>query len=281
MWLFRELLTGFSTPVHDSRIQVYRVLIAVAALLKTGATLFLGDWNRLRAGSFGRFRLERRWGIDRARLLSSVHQPLVVARLAASVLLLFGIQSRAAIVVLLLGFAQELCYEYRFNTIYLVTCLCFLLPAQNLGTTLAPSDGVSTGNAWSQFLIVLLTVDVYWNSAYQKLRSPQFMSGLSLVQQAYIAATVRPRIVGWEYWHPPTGATAAMAAGAVPRRWRVLAVLVVALEILLPVGLLVPPLRPFAVVAGVALHLGFMSILPLRLAPFTLASLASYLLFAS
>ncbi|GAA5706840.1 hypothetical protein [Streptomyces avermitilis] len=279
MWLFHELATGFSWPVHDSRIQMYRILLAAAALLKALATLFLGDWNRLRVNSFGRFRLERTWGAGQARLISAVHKPLVLARLLASVLLLVGIEPKAAIAILLVGFGHELCYEYRFNTIYIATCLCFLLPAGSLGTTLGLSDGVSTDNAWSQFLIVLLTVDVYWNSAYQKLRSRQFRTGLSLVQQAYIADTVRPRIVGREYWHPPTGVTAAMAAGAVPRQWRALPVLVIMLEILLPIGLLVPVLRPFAVAAGIALHLGFLSILPLRLAPFTLASLATYLLF--
>ncbi|MFC4885314.1 hypothetical protein ACFPK5_08960 [Streptomyces beijiangensis] len=265
--------------MHDAVLQLYRILVAVAVLWKSGATLLLGDWNRIRIGSFGRYQLEKRHGAARVWMISTFHKPLILARLAAAVLLLLGVGSRVAILVIVLGFVHELCYEYRFNTIYITLCLCCLLPAQRLGTGFELSGGTSTANSWSQFLVVLLTVDVYWNSAYQKLRSPQFMTGLSLVQQSYVAAAVRPQMTSWEYWHPATGATRAMAGGAVRTRWRAVATTVVVLEILLPVGLLTPALRSGAIVVGMGLHLAFMAILPLRLAPFTLVTLASYPLF--
>ncbi|MFE2145616.1 hypothetical protein ACFXA3_28455 [Streptomyces sp. NPDC059456] len=61
---------------------------------------------------------------------------------------------------------------------------------------------------------------------------------------------------------------------------RPLAVLVVAIEALLPLGLLVPETRPWAVAVGICMHLCFWGLLPLMLAGFSLATTASYLLFA-
>src|SRR5215831_7826328 len=156
MWLLHSLVDGFSVPVHDADVQLYRMLIAIAVLLKTAATLFLGDWNRLRSGSFGRYQIERRRGAELAAIISMLHKPLILIRFAAALLLLVGIQSRLAIAVIILGLVEELSYEYRFNTIYMTLCLCFLLPAQQLGFGFKLSDSVSTANSWSQFLIVLL-----------------------------------------------------------------------------------------------------------------------------
>jgi hypothetical protein len=40
----------------------------------------------------------------------------------------------------------------------------------------------SAANTWAQCLLVLVTTDIYGNSAWQKLRSPQFRTGLYLAQ---------------------------------------------------------------------------------------------------
>ncbi|MFI9811220.1 hypothetical protein [Saccharothrix variisporea] len=279
MWLLESLSNGFDTPVRDANLQVYRMLLAAAVLIKIGATAFLGDWNRFRPGGFGRYVLERQRGVRWARFLAAVHKPLVVARGIAAVMLFFGVAPKIAALIAAVGFLHELSYEYRFNTIYISLSLLCLLPAGRLGDSLSLSDGSSSANTWSQFLIVLLTADMYWNSAYHKVRSSQFVSGLSLAQLAYVARQAKPLLPMWEYAHPPLGATRAAAAGGAGTRWRVLAVTVVVLEVLIPVGLLVPETRSAAIAAGVALHMAFLGILPLRLAPFTLATLAAYLVF--
>jgi hypothetical protein len=51
------------------------------------------------------------------------------------------------------------------------------------------------------------------------------------------------------------------------------------LEAVLPVALLVPALYPAAVVAGILMHAAFTAVLPIRLVPFSLATVGSYLLF--
>ena len=247
-------------------------------LWKTGATGFLGDWNRLRGGGFGRRLLENARGPRQAAVLAALHKPLVVVRGIAGVMLLFGVAPKLAAVAAAVGFLHELSYEYRFNTIYVALSLLCLLPAGRLGDTLLPVEGVSSANTWSQFLIVVLTIDVYWNSAYHKVRSPQFRSGLSLAQLAYAADQVKSSLPLREYVHPPLGATRDVAAGAVSVRWRLMAVAVLALEVLLPVFLLSPDTRTAAVLAGIGLHVAFLGILPLRLMPFTIATLATYVL---
>lgn len=279
VWLLQSLSTGFDFPTQEARLQLYRVLLAVAVLWKAGATAFFGDWNRLRPGGFGRRMLVNARGPRQAAVLAALHKPLVVVRGVAGVMLLFGVEPKLAVVMAAVGFAHELSYEYRFNTIYITLSLLCLLPAGRLGDTLLPVEGVSSANTWSQFLIVLLTVDMYWNSAYHKLRSPQFRSGLSLVQLAYAADQVKTLMPMREYVHPPLGATRAAAAGAVPWWWRLMAAVVLVLEIVLPVGLVLPDTRAAAVVFGIGLHVAFLGILPLRLAPFTIATLATYVLF--
>ncbi|MFJ1610754.1 hypothetical protein ACIOHS_46770 [Streptomyces sp. NPDC088253] len=61
----------------------------------------------------------------------------------------------------------------------LLTGGCLLL-AGDLGHGLRIEHGPSTANTWAQCLLVLVTTDIYWNSAWQKLRSPQFRTGLYL-----------------------------------------------------------------------------------------------------
>ncbi len=53
----------------------------------------------------------------------------------------------------------------------------------------------------------------------------------------------------------------------------------IAIELALPVLLSMPQLRPVGIVLGCCCHLVFLLILPVRLLPFSLASVASYLLF--
>ena len=74
---------------------------------------------------------------------------------------------------------MELLYLENPNAVRytLPTGTCLLL-AGDLGHGLTIGHDPSTANTWAQCLIVLITTDIYWNSAWQKLRSPQFRSGL-------------------------------------------------------------------------------------------------------
>jgi len=177
-----------------------------------------------------------------------------------------------------MGLYHELLYEYRFNTIHMLLCLLFLLPAGALGHGFQLSAESSNKNTWSQFLIVLLTVDVYLNSAWHKVRSKHFISGVYLRQLTLAASELKSSMPLWEYRHPTVLATLARS-GSHPAIWPLAAVGTVALESVVPIGLFISPLRPFAVLLGVGMHIVFMGILPVRLLPFTLASISTYVLF--
>ncbi|MET9452503.1 hypothetical protein [Streptomyces cinerochromogenes] len=69
----------------------------------------------------------------------------------------------------------------RPNTVRytLLTGVC-LFVGGDLGHGLSIEHAPSAANTWALCLLVLITADIYWNSAWQKLRSDQFRSGLYL-----------------------------------------------------------------------------------------------------
>lgn len=279
MWLWESLQNNFATGTHEWRLQVFRIVIGIAVLWKSLASIVYGEWRRLEPGGLDHYILCRRFGVRRATAFAGFHRPLLAIRAIASGALIVGYGAKPAVVLICVSLLYELVNEYRFNTLYLLLCLLLLLPAGALGTNLVLSPQVSSRNTWSQALIVLVTAHLYINSAWLKARSPQFSSGLYLAQLARGASIVGPQLPLWEYRHP---------AGMVRRSldypkhrvyWRLLATGTILLEFSLPVLLIVEPTRAVAVAAGVAMHAAFMAILPIRLAPFTLNALASYLLF--
>jgi hypothetical protein len=251
----------------------------VASIWKALAIMLYGEWNRLEVAGYHYFALAKRSGPRMARAISRTHQPLLVSRLLASVALLLGYGSQIAILVIAIALIVELGYEYRFNTIYMLLCLLCLLPSGSLGSGVHLSDQLSSKNTWSQVLIVLLTIDLYINSAWLKIKSPQFITGRYLSQLATVSGAVRHRLPLWEYHHP-----ALLVRAAQDNRsrllWRLAATATVLLEATIPIGLLIPSTRPWAFAAGIGLHLAFLGILPIRLLPFTMTTLASYALFA-
>lgn len=72
-------------------------------------------------------------------------------------------------------------YLMRPNTVRytLLTGVC-LFVGGDLGHGLSIEHAPSAANTWALCLLVLITADIYWNSAWQKLRSDQFRSGLYL-----------------------------------------------------------------------------------------------------
>ncbi|WP_258308817.1 hypothetical protein [Streptomyces sp. NWU339] len=54
--------------------------------------------------------------------------------------------------------------------------------------------GPSTANIWAQCLLMLIATDIYWNSAWPKLRSPQFRIGLHLAQWIHTYTQVRDQL---------------------------------------------------------------------------------------
>ncbi|MER6318837.1 hypothetical protein ABT237_34525 [Streptomyces sp. NPDC001581] len=129
---------------------------------------------------------------------------------------------------------------------------------------------------------MLITTDIYWNSAWQKLRSPQFRNGLYLAQWIHTYAQVRDRLPYRRQYVVP--AIVRRHAGNLTDRdvrlWRTLAATVIAAEIALPPALLVEQTMPYAVAAGIAMHAAFTCLKPRQLITFSGLTLGTYVAFA-
>ncbi|MFF7415709.1 hypothetical protein [Streptomyces lydicus] len=63
--------------------------------------------------------------------------------------------------------------------------------AGDLGRGLTIEHGPTTANTWAQCRLVLITTDIYWNSAVQKIRSTQFRTGRYLAQWMHTYTQVK------------------------------------------------------------------------------------------
>ncbi|MFJ3203322.1 hypothetical protein [Streptomyces sp. NPDC086989] len=281
MWFFHSLTDLFHNPTQEAHLQLFRIALGFACVVKFLGELVQGMWNFLAVGTYSRHELGQRRGPDAVALIAALHHPVTVLRLTAALALTLGPWPHAAAAAVTLGLAFELTYLYRFNTVYLMLCAACLMFAGAPGRGLSVTYAQSSANTFAQFLIVLITSQMYVNSAWIKARSPHFRSGLRVAQWIEAGAAVRPLLPRREYFYPAP--LVRLLGSGSPRALRIgrpLAVLVIAIEALLPLGLLVPETRPWAVVVGICMHLCFWGLLPLMLAGFSLATTASYLLFA-
>lgn len=281
MWWCDAVLSGFTTPTDEARIQLFRVLLGAACLAKFLIAPTHGGWSRLALGSFPRYGLARRFGLGRADLIGGAYRSVLCLRAVAAGAYLTGVLPRLAGLVVIGGLLFELTYAWRNNTIYLALLVGCTLLSGALGGGLAWRHRMSDANTWAQFLVVLVTIDLYWNSAWQKLRSRHFTSGLLLAQFSHFIGRVRGRLRYREFWYP-VWVYRLLGRGDEParRRWRVLSVAVIGLEMILPIGLLVPVMRPVAIASGIAMHACFTMLLPRQLVGFSVATVSTYLLFA-
>jgi hypothetical protein len=178
---------------------------------------------------------------------------------------------------------MEFTYLKSPNTIRftLLTGTCLFL-AGDLGHGPLPDGGApSTANTWAQCLLVLVTADIYWNSAFHKIRSRQFRSGLYLAQWIHTYGQVKDQLP-YRHQHAVPGPVVRHLGNLTPadtRAWRLLAAAVIAAETALPPALLIEETRPYAVAAGIAMHLGFTCLKPRQLITFTGVTLGTYAAF--
>ncbi|MFD4865261.1 hypothetical protein [Streptomyces sp. NPDC058412] len=284
MWFFDAVASGFRQPTDPGHLQWFRIIFATVLTARFTLAFGQGGWARLAPGSLSAHLAELRFGPARARLLISVYQPVLIVRTAAALALALGLLPRFALVVVLAGAAMELLYLKSPNAVrYTLLTGTALLLAQDLGHGLVIEHGLSTANTWAQCLLVLITTDIYWNSAWQKLRSDQFRSGLYLAQWVHTYGQVRDRLPYRRQFAVP--AFVHRHAGNLTERdvrlWRFVAACVIAAEIALPPALLIEQTMPYAVVAGIGMHAAFTCLKPRQLITFSGLTLGTYLAFAA
>ncbi|MFD9562184.1 hypothetical protein [Streptomyces sp. NPDC059994] len=284
MWFYDAVATGFQHPTDPGRLQWFRILFGAVLTARFALSLGQGGWHRFSPGSLSLHLAEQRFGPARARLLATGYRPALLIRTTAAVALAAGLAPRLSLLLVLAGAAMELLYLKSPNAVrYTLLTGCCLLLAGDIGHGLHIHHGLSTANTWAQCLLVLITIDIYWNSAWHKLRSPpvphrplprpvdpHLHPGQGPASLPTAARDSRPR-------PPPRGP--AHRAGHPPLR--AVAVVAIATEIALPPALLIEQTMPYAVLVGIGMHAAFTCLKPRQLITFSGLTTATYVAFAA
>ncbi|MGW3957090.1 hypothetical protein ACWEKM_40805 [Streptomyces sp. NPDC004752] len=282
MWFFDVVADGFQHPTDPGRLQLFRIAYGTVLAARFALSFGQGGWKRFAPGSLSLNLAEQRFGPRHGRLLAGLYRPMLILRTAAAVALAVGLVPRLALLLVLAGAAMELLYlkspsAVRFT---LLTGAC-LLVAGDLGHGLAIEHHPSTANTWAQVLLVLVTTDLYWNSAFQKLRSRQFRTGLYLAQWMHAYTQLHDQIP-YRRRHAITGVVHRRTGNLTARDirvWHLVAVTVIVAEIALPVALLLPQTTSYAVAAGIGMHAAFTLLKPRQLLTFSGLSVGTYTAF--
>ncbi|MFH9044311.1 hypothetical protein ACH4FA_33945 [Streptomyces sp. NPDC017966] len=284
MWFVDAITSGFQHPTDPGQLHWFRIVFGTVCTLRFALSFGQGGWNRLVPGSLSLHLAEQRYGPARARLLAAVYRPALVLRTVAALALATGLEPRLSLLLVLAGAAMELLYLKSPNAVRytLLTGAC-LMVAGDLGQGLSIGHEPSTANTWAQCLLVLVTTDIYWNSAWHKLKSPQFRTGLYLAQWIHTLTQLSKQLPHRRQYAVPR-VVCRLTGNLTPRDirlWRLAAAAVIALEIALPPALLISQTMPYAVAAGIAMHAAFTCLKPRQLITFSGLTTGTYLAFAA
>ncbi|WP_328322983.1 MULTISPECIES: hypothetical protein [unclassified Streptomyces] len=178
MWFFEALASKFHYPTDLARLQMFRIVLGTVLTVCFALSTGQGAWNRSTAEALSFHLAEQRFGPGRARFLARAYRPVLITRTIAALTLAAALASGLSLLLVLAGAAMELlCLESPNAIRYTLLTGASLLAAGRLGHGLHIDHGRNTASTWAQCLLVLITTDIYWNSAWQKLRSPQFPPG--------------------------------------------------------------------------------------------------------
>ncbi|MCX4554313.1 MULTISPECIES: hypothetical protein [unclassified Streptomyces] len=284
MWFFDAVTSGFQNSTDPGRLQQFRIVFGTVCVLRFALSIGQGGWDRFVPSSISTHLAAERFGPSRASLLASAYRPVLIIRTAAAVALAAGLAPRLSLLLVLAGIAMELLYLKSPNAVRytLLTGSC-LLVGGDLGHGLTIAHGPSTANTWSLCLLVLITTNIYWGSAWQKLRSPQFRSGLYLAQWIHVYTQVKDRLP-YRRQHAIPGLVLRHMGNLTARDihlWRLVAAATITAEIVLPPALLIPQTTPYAVAAGIAMHAAFSCLKPRQLITFSCLTVGTYVAFAA
>jgi hypothetical protein len=296
-WISDYLGHGLDPSVASLRLAVVRVALALALLWKFAFEHAQGAWHWFDPGSFVRHEYEATKGRGLPVIGTAGYRLAYAAKAVAVGLLLAGVSPRVAAVVLGVFLVFQLTFENTHTNLFLIVCSGLVALGDGAGQCLtwrtvtgAVRDGFGATLAqeaaarcdgFPAVLGAVVVVGMYVNTAVQKLRSPEFRSGVVLHRWLEHMAAVRPtafRLVWYPRWVVRRFVAPGAEAGA--RRLRQPARAAIAAELLLPAGLLWWPTWPLAVAVGIVMHAAFALLSPVRLVPFSLAVVSTYALFA-
>jgi len=293
MWLI-DSLTSDMPGVSSAPLSLFRFLLGIAIVWKVSWEHHWGAARYFDDDSLVRWRYINRPGSIKLLLSPSAYRAFYWARIAAGAFVLTGVASQVGAIILGAWFAFEATFDRKYHTIFL--CLCSFIIALSpsldqhfsiinlgghdpLGEFLGTSGSAAQeADPWPQILLCLLVIQMYWSSAWRKFRSRQFMSGDALRKAFEHYYLIRDHIPHREIWYPAWLMRRILAEEN--QVWlRAAATLTVVLEIGLPILLMLPSSWIVGVALGISMHVMFTLIMPKRLVPYGLATIATYPLF--
>jgi hypothetical protein len=296
-WIWSYLSSGLRAPQQSLGVCVFRIGLALAVLSKFVIEHRRGSSCCLQPGTFTSYQLR-----SKPRLRAAVTAVYPIAyrlKWLAVVLLLFGVVPQTAAILLVGWFVLRLPVDSLNHTFYLMLCCLCLAACAGLDDCLTWRTGIRIlhdgpasvlhaeserlSDPFGQLVIVLLTSQMYLATAVRKIRSVEFRQGRVLHRIAEHLVLTSGQAPYRDAWYPGVVVRMLVAGDheAMSRRWRPAAVGTIIVELVLPFGLAVPWLWSWFAVAGLVLHLGFTFLLPIRLIPYGLATVSSFVLFAS
>jgi predicted DCC family thiol-disulfide oxidoreductase YuxK len=263
MSITSSLASLVSVDVPSRPIGVMRVIVGSAALLKL--MLIAPLLFRLADPAF----VQAPYWVGVPRLSRASAVALCVVWAVSSTSFLLGARSRVAGGVLTITLVAVLFLDQQFwsNQFYLLTLLLFLLTAADSGASVsfdAHHDGIREHVSAGMVMLICLQLSVVY-----------FYTAVAKVSAGYLSGAVLRWNFQWFPW-----------AGHVPTRLLVaVAILSIAMEIFLSIGIWVAAARPFVFVIGAAFHVFTVTSLEPSLRPelgvFAVITLSMYLPFVN
>ncbi|MFG2979176.1 hypothetical protein ACGFYY_40105 [Streptomyces sp. NPDC048331] len=279
-WLWEAISSGFTEPTEDWHLQAVRIMFGLACLAKFVHGATGGGWQRFRNDDISSYLFAKSYGTRSLQWMLRSYRPALITRIIAATLLTAGICPRLFAVLTVLGLFFEMLFIPRSLTFFMACTGIALACAGNLGSGFSLDDSSSTDNTWAQVIVMILALDLYINTAWLKIRSPQFRSGQVISQWLASGRQIQYLLPAWNYYYPQR-LVALMATndGNPTPLARTAAWGTIALEFLIPIGLLNEVTRPAAIAAGIGMHTAFAGLLPRHLAAYSLCSTGAYFAF--
>ncbi|MBF9337467.1 hypothetical protein G3N30_14995 [Microbacterium lacticum] len=286
MWIFEAIWGGYPDIPALAR-EVFRVFCGLALVWKFSWDMRWGGYRYFDHRSLTRWRYE---GLKRhLKLIPSprAYRVFYVARYVCAWFILLGIWSQYSAVIVALWCAFEFTFDRKFHTQYLLLGTLFL--------ALTPGDtcfGLLSTGGWDSclysstysapaVLMIFAICVMYIGSVVTKLKSPQFLSGdvlyLTYSHYAHISSQMQYRETF--YPRPLLKYFVWVDGDRGRRRWRVLSLVALVLEIATPILLLFTTTWVIGAILGIIMHGGFWLLFPKRLLPFSLAVVGAYPIF--
>jgi hypothetical protein len=297
MWILKTILAE-QESVGILGLELFRVIFAVACIVKFTVEARRGYRFHMSPLSFVRATYDA--AHTDGGLFEAVWWIVYRLRLIAALCLLLGWWSLLASGALALCFAVECRIFFKFHVCYFCLISMAICLGSHSGVSLGKlililSDAVSggsehsamgiRGNWLSHALIAETTIALYWFSAIQKMRSPDFIGGRAIHAALLYAFTEGTRRRHFEAYLPTWVIESLVVGrdmGAIRKRWAAASRLVICSEILVPAGLLCsewPNIQLATAAYGAFMHACFTLLAPATLFHFSLATVGSYLVF--